>query len=77
MVANVAGPYSFRLFLWGYVKSIVYKTKPASLQELRQRIIETCRNIPREIFQKVREEFEHCFYFCMEQNGSHFEHLLK
>lgn len=64
-------------FLWGYIKSIVYKTKPASLQELRQRIIEACRNIPREIFQKVREEFENRLYFCMEQNGCHFEQLLK
>ena len=44
-------------FLWGYIKSIVYKTKPASLQELWQRIIEACRNIPREIFQKARKEF--------------------
>ena len=64
-------------FLWGYIKSIVFRTQPASLEILRQKIIEACRNIPREMFQKVREEFENRLYFCMEQNGCHFEQLLK
>lgn len=63
-------------FLWGYIKSLVYKTQPVSLDELRQRIIEACQNIPREIFQNVRQEFENRLYFCLEQIGRHFEHLL-
>ena len=65
-------------FLWGYIKSIVFSIdQPASLEKLRQKIIEECRNIPRDMFQKVREEFENRLYFCMEQNGCHFEQLLK
>ena len=64
-------------FLWGYIKFIVFRTQPASLEILRQKIIEACQNIPREMFQKVREEFENRLYFCMEQNGCHFEQLLK
>jgi len=63
-------------FLWGHLKSVVYKTPPADLQDLRNRIVQECRAIPRETFQKVRLEFQNRLFYCMERNGEHFEHLL-
>lgn len=41
-------------FLWGYLKSKVYATPPQSLQELRNRIIQVCRDIPVEIIQNAQ-----------------------
>lgn len=65
-------------FLWGHLKSIVFKTKPDSIEDLRQRIITECRyNIPREVFHNVRTEFENRLYYCLAQDGMHFEHLIK
>lgn len=64
-------------FLWGYLKSIVYKTAPESIPELRNRITEGCRQINRQTFQNVREEFENRLYYCLANNGAHFENLIK
>lgn len=63
-------------FLWGHLKSVVYKTPVADIQDLKDRIIRECRAITRETFQKVRQEFENRLYYCMNKNGTHFEHLI-
>lgn len=63
-------------FLWGHLKSVVYKTQPTSLDDLRERIINECRRIPPETFRKVQQEFENRLYYCMERGGAHFENLL-
>lgn len=64
-------------FLWGYLKTIVYKTVPRDLQDLRYRISEACRSINRDVFQNVRQEFENRLFYCLANNGGHFEHLIK
>ena len=53
--------------LWGHLKSVVYKTQPTSLNDLRERIIYECRRIPPETFRKVQQEFENRLYHCMER----------
>lgn len=63
-------------FLWGHLKTIVYKTEPTSLEDLRHRIVEACSEISPETLQNVRENLERRFYHCMETGGSHFEHLI-
>lgn len=63
-------------FLWGHLKSVVYATKPASLQDLRNRIQEECQRISPEMLQHVRDGFEHRLYYCMETQGEQFEHLI-
>lgn len=63
-------------FLWGHLKSVVFKTQPESIEELRRRITEECRALSRETFENVRQEFENRLYYCLENNGNHFEHLL-
>lgn len=64
-------------FLWGYLKSKVYKTLPESLNDLRQRIIDGCNRITPAILANVRKEFEDRLFYCLEVNGHHFQHLLK
>lgn len=63
-------------FVWGNLKSVVYKTQPIDLNDLRQSIIDLCRSILRETFEKVKRKFENRLYCCMENNGAHFEELL-
>lgn len=62
-------------FLWGHLKSQVYKTRVADLDDLRARIVAECRNITPEMLQHVRNNFEERLYRCMQSNGEHFEHL--
>lgn len=64
-------------FLWGHLKSVVYTPQPQSIAELRQRIIEECRSIPRHVFQNVREHVEQRLYCCLATNGQHIEQLLR
>uniref|UniRef100_A0A1Y1MEB7 Tc1-like transposase DDE domain-containing protein n=1 Tax=Photinus pyralis TaxID=7054 RepID=A0A1Y1MEB7_PHOPY len=64
-------------FLWGHLKSVVYKTEPASINDLRYRIVRECRSLSREVFKNVRNEFENRLWYCLEQNGEHFEHFIK
>jgi len=64
-------------FLWGYLKSIVYKTRPADIDELKRRITAACQSISGEVFRNVREECENRLYYCLQQNGQHFEQFLR
>ncbi|KYQ46369.1 hypothetical protein ALC60_14791, partial [Trachymyrmex zeteki] len=49
-------------FLWGHLKSVVYKTPPENINDLRQRIVQECRAIPTNTFQNVRSEFYQCSF---------------
>lgn len=63
-------------FLWGHLKSVIFKTQPQSIEELRGKIVQECRAIPPVTFENVRREFEDRLFYCLENNGQHFEHLL-
>ena len=62
-------------FLWRYLKSKVYSTKPQNLDELRQRITNTCTDIQPEMIQSAIQNFYVRLGQCQEVNGGHFEHL--
>ena len=64
-------------FLWGYLKSVVYKNRPRSLEELRHAIITECQNINPATLRNVKNSFAKRIRACLNQNGSQFEHLLK
>lgn len=64
-------------FLWGYLKSKVFRQPVASINELKERIVDACRQIPPQTFQAVRDEFHNRLFYCQEVNGAQFEHLLK
>ena len=63
-------------FLWGHLKSVIYKTQPLNLEDLKNRIRRECAEIPRNTFRKVRSEFSNRLYHCLATNGQHFEQLL-
>lgn len=64
-------------FLWGHLKTVVYKTQPADIDDLKRRIVAACRSLPAEVFRNVREEFENRLYYCLHQNGQHFEQFIR
>lgn len=63
-------------FLWGYIKNKVYITQPDTLQILRERINAACREITPDMLQNVRNEFTNRLYYCLAEDGRHFEHLI-
>lgn len=63
-------------FLWGYLKSKVYTTKPLNLDELRARIIHEMEVIPRDIYRNATQAFYTRLAHCQTVEGHHFEHLL-
>lgn len=65
-------------FLWGYLKTLVYATPINTVQELRERIINSCeviRNTPG-IFERVRQSMVRRMEACVLVNGGHFQQLL-
>lgn len=67
---------SLDFFLWGHLKSNVYVTKPADIQELKQRIADECRKITPQMLRNVRAAFEMRLYHCQAAMGAQFEHLI-
>lgn len=62
-------------FLWGYLKNVVYAEPPTTRENIRQQIIDNCRNIPRHILLSTVQSFERRVQLCIENNGSIFEQL--
>lgn len=58
-------------FLWGYVKSLVYTNKPATLQELRANIEREIAEIPINLCKKVVENWIQRLDFCKRARGGH------
>jgi len=44
-------------FLWGYEKSKVYETRPANIENLKQRIVDCIQGIRKEMLQSVMTAF--------------------
>ena len=63
-------------FLWGYLKSVVYKEKPTDLAHLRQKIEQTCRETPQEMIDRSLVEFKNRLQKCVENAGDHIEQFL-
>lgn len=64
-------------FLWGYLKSKVFKTKPIDLEDLKIRIRNEIRLIPPNVVHNNQIEFVNRLGYCQVVNGEHFEHLIK
>lgn len=59
------------VFFWSYIKEKVYKPRPASLNELKQRIGEAMNNVPGETIANVRGNLLRRLLKCIELNGDH------
>ncbi len=60
-------------FLWGYLKSRVYRTQPEDLQQLKARITHEFQQLPMDFVQRSIDSYEHRLYRCIEVNGAHVE----
>jgi hypothetical protein len=56
-------------FLWGYLKNIVYQERPASIEELRDRITQACSEIPAEMCANACRSVTHRFQRCLDEGG--------
>lgn len=64
-------------FLWGTMKNNIYKTLPADLDELRQRIVTTLRHkIRRRDVSRAIANLRKRVALCLELGGGQFEHML-
>ena len=60
-------------FLWGFLKSKVYTTKPESVDDLKQRISNAFNEVTVEMRQKTMLEFKERLQRVIENNGDHVE----
>lgn len=63
-------------FLWGHLKSVVYRTQPADLEVLKQRIRTGIAAITPQQLRNVSRAFIDRLGYCRAANGFQFEHLL-
>jgi len=58
-------------FLWGYLKDIVYRERPATIEQLRESIAKACAEIPIEMCANACQSVVHRFERCIEDGGRH------
>lgn len=58
-------------FLWGYIKSLVYANKPATLDELKDNIKREIANVPVEMCARVVENWVQRIDRCKRARGGH------
>lgn len=63
-------------YLWGYIKDVVYKNRPTTLDNLKARIRDAITQIPQHVLRNVVTSFRRRLELCLEVNGGNIEHLL-
>ena len=63
-------------FYWEYLKSKVYETKSATINELRARIIDVSNSIGQEMLENVLQSIYIRLTHCQAVNGQQFEYLI-
>lgn len=69
---------SLDFFLWGHLKALVYNTPINNLEDLKDRIIDSCDIIRNTegIFQRVRDNMKRRAQACIAAGGGHFQHFI-
>ena len=62
-------------YLWGTLKDVVYRKKPATLGDFRAEIRAACAAIPINTLTDVNQSTTRRCNRCLAANGKHFEHL--
>ena len=62
-------------YLWGHLKDDVYRSKPATLDDLRESIAMSCAAIMLDTLQNVVHAAVRRVRQCLDADGGHFEHL--
>ena len=63
-------------FLWGYLKSKVYTTRPNSVAELKERIEAEIEAIPQEMLRKVMDSVRDRVHECIIHGGAHLKNTV-
>lgn len=63
-------------FLWGHIKTIVYKSRIENEQQLQDEISQAFRSIEPNMCGRSTDNLLKRARACIAQNGGHFEHLL-
>lgn len=63
-------------FLWGHLKSQVYRTNPRNLQDLKDAVKSAVRRVSPSVCHAAAEGVLRRAKLCLERNGGHFEHVL-
>ena len=63
-------------FLWGYVKSEVFKHRPTTIDGLKAAICKTINEIPQEMIQRAMENFRIRLQQCIAVQGGHLEDVI-
>ena len=67
-------PYDY--FLWGYLKTEVFETKPRTIADLKQRFQDEVAAITVEMLREVMNSFRSRLEECVRRNGSHIEGVI-
>jgi ribosomal protein S6 len=67
-----------RVFLWGYMKDLVYSIAIDTIEVLRKRVENAATTIRnnRGMLERVEELFRRRLHYCIDNNGGHFGHFL-
>lgn len=63
-------------YLWGTVKNEVYRQKPATINELRDKIVASCAAIMTDTLTVVVQSAVRRYRRCIQVTGGHFEHSM-
>lgn len=63
-------------FLWGHLKERVFKSRPNTLPQLRERIIEEVNAIPRDMCERAVRNFRERLQQCVAANGRHLADII-
>ena len=63
-------------FLWGHLKSEVYRNRPRNISELKNNITAACHQISPEMIRNVLESWPTRLRHCITAGGRQFEHLI-
>ena len=63
-------------FLWGHLKEKVFKSRPNTLPQLRERIIEEVNAIPRDMCERAVRNFKERLQQCVAANGRHLADII-
>ena len=61
------------IFLWGYIKNIVYAEKIRNIHHLQERITSAIETVTRDMIQKTWQEIEFSLDVSRATNGAHIE----
>ena len=64
------------VFLWGHLKSAIYKNGPKTIVELKKAVEQAVRRIPVATCRAVMESARKRAELCLRENGGHLEQVL-